>query len=414
MPTAQLVVGPEDDFLEQLTNAAIRHADGSLRVHVAWARDEGMYLLNSAIEPHVDDVNLLVGINQRGTTAEALLRALASGFEVRLFYKHPSQTFHPKLYRFDGGAAGEGSKTLIVGSSNLTRGGLTTNYEANLVLQYDAESEGFPSSQSLADLWDRFWVSPFTHGIPDPETVKWFLERGYLATEAMIRRERRQQKGAGQRNPEDVDRVRTSPPPRSPFPGYERVELPFPVPPEVPVEPDAELVDADPVDLVPRRDRFFVRTLTGNDVRKLHGLQTGTFEPDLGETARDRFPAFWGWPDQYEVVTRDLPRHEWAARGRLFSKIRQGGVDIEVMLWYREERPGHAAEHRLRPGPIGAVRDATPDDFTSDSLIVIERAPEETDYDFYVRLITGDELEFDDYAGYLTETRPAHRFGYGP
>src|SRR5207249_4383669 len=117
-------------------------------------------------------------------------------------------------------------------------------------------------------------------------------------------------------------------------------------------------------------DRFFVRTLTANDVEKLHARTPGTFEPDLGETARDRFPTFWGWPQKYATVTRQLTRLEWNATARLFSNgTPSEGVEVALMLWFREARTaangqlGHAAEHRFRPGPISTVRRYVPERF---------------------------------------------------
>lgn len=84
------------------------------------------------------------------------------------------------------------------------------------------------------------------------------------------------------------------------------------------------------------------------------------------------------------------------------------------MLWYRPERPGHAAEHRLRPGPISRVRQAVPTNFNTTSLLVVERAPQAAAYDFVIRLITAGQPGYEDFNPYLVEQRPQHRFGYGP
>jgi hypothetical protein len=91
-----------------------------------------------------------------------------------------------------------------------------------------------------------------------------------------------------------------------------------------------------------------------------------------------------------------------------------GGEDVEVMLWYRPERPGHAAEHRLRLGPIGVVRAATPPAFDENSLVILERGASASGYDFIIRLLTPGDPGYSDYAAYLTEMRPRHRYGYGP
>ena len=161
-------------------------------------------------------------------------------------------------------------------------------------------------------------------------------------------------------------------------------------------------------------NQFYVRTLTPNDVEKLLGNMKGTFETDLGETARDSYPSFWGWPDNYKQVVRRKGREEWKANGRLFSAdTPPQGIPVTLTLWYREARPGHAAEHRLGLGPIGEVRAAAPTPFNTDSLMLVEPAPQDRDYDFTVRFITVNDPGYDDFARYLTENRPQHRYGYG-
>lgn len=156
-----------------------------------------------------------------------------------------------------------------------------------------------------------------------------------------------------------------------------------------------------------------MRTLTQNDVKKLRGAR-GTFEPDLGETARDMDAAFWGWPDKYQLIRRRKARLEWKAKGRLSSAIKPNGAPVTVTLWAREAREDHLPEHRFGLGPIGRVRSAVPKDFDVTSLVVLERAPDGAGYDYLVRFITHDELDFRTYEPYLTEEAPEHRYGYGP
>jgi hypothetical protein len=361
----------------------------------------------------LEHVYVAVGLNERGTTVEALLRLLPAAERLHVFFKHPRQTFHPKIYWFESADGAEWTAaTVIIGSSNLTRGGLFTNFESSLIAIIDrdaASAEELDLVASVSAEWDSFVGSPYAHIVDDQDAVRSLFADGYLTSEAVVRRERRR---AGRR---EIARagLPTAPPPPIGARPFAPVEVPFPVgPPEPAPQPPREDVDLPGEPPLP--DRFYVRTLTENDVRKLVGGGTGTFEPDIGETARDRYPTFWGWPDDYSLITRTLPREEWAARGRLFSSAAPAGVDVEVMLWYRHERPGHAAEHRLRLGPIGVVRTATPSAFDENSLVVLERAAGASGYDFVVRLLTSADAGFADYAAYLTEVRPKHRYGYGP
>jgi len=405
----RVVVGPGEPLLGVLETASHRHAGGTLRVAVAWARDEGVARLLAALGDRVESLHVIVGLNERGTTAEALLRLLPVSDSLTVFFKHPRQTFHPKVYWFAGK---DGATTVLVGSANLTRGGLMTNFEVDLEASIPGTT---PEEEELVAAVSGFWQelleSPYSHNVEDAGAVRGLYEDGYVSLEATLRRERR--RAAGRGDGRNRGTLPTAPPPPVAGLQYEAVDIPFPVVP-------AEVADAPPEDVDPEGapalpERFFVRTLTANDVAKAHGQQVGTFEPDLGEMARDRYPAFWGWPDHYETVVRELPRDEWAARGRLISsETSPEGVDVEVMLWYRELRPEHAAEHRIRLGPIGDVRTAVPATFDTDSLVVVQRGAGREDVDFIIRLITPNDPGYADYSAYATVQRPHHRFGYGP
>lgn len=395
----RLLLGPDEPLVRELEASSQRHAGGVLWMAVAWARETGVLWLRDALNGRMAEVHAVVGVNERGTTVEALLRLLDLCTSVHVLYKHPRQTFHPKIYEFAGGDEGPESATLIVGSSNLTHGGLVTNFEASLVAAEAVDLLG-----GTAGLIE----SEFATELAGPDDVRALYDEGLVPLERRLRRERRER---GRRTATQPSGRPTAPPPPIRPPVAAPVEIPFPVAPDEPVEVPE---DADPVGVDPLPGRFYVRTLTANDVDKLHGNQVGTFEPDLGEMARDQFPSFWGWPDRYATVVRQLPRDEWAASGRLTSSSAPGGVDVEVMLWYREERPGHAAEHRIRLGPIRAVRAAVPAGFDVNGVLVVTRAPDGAGRDFDLRLLAVGEPDHAAYAAHLTVDRPAHRFGYGP
>ena len=406
----RLIIGPGQPILTQIRDASSRHSGGRARIAVAWAREDGVSWLLDAVGDRIPDMHVLVGINDRGTTVEALLRLLQHPCTVSVLYKHSAQTFHPKIYWFSDGTAGPGSATLIVGSSNITHGGLLSNYEASIVVELAApenpdELALFSSAQSV---WNSLVAPPYCHPVVDADYVRRLYESRYLVCEHDVRQERRRT-GRSEQPRGDLP---TSPPERLRR-AFPPIAIPFPLGREA--LGDAVPDTSDPEGSTPLPDRFFVRTLTANDVMKLNGLRPGTFEPDLGETARDQYPAFWGWPDLYAQVTRRLSRLERQVQARLFSSATPiAGRAINVTLWFREARVEHAPEHRFRPGPIDVVRQSVPPSFDITSLLVVEQAPSDAGYGYVVRFITAADPGYPDFLTYLTEQRPEHRFGYGP
>jgi hypothetical protein len=424
-----LILGPTSPAIDVLRRIRAESEIERITVLVAWARINGVALFLDALGADAAKVRLAVGMAGRGTSAEALSYLSAHCAEVYLFHKHHRQTFHPKVYCFDGEGDPPADSYLIVGSSNLTAGGLFSNYEASLVsiLSPAAADTDRETWNSVMSAFDEVVTSPFAERILDDVRIEVLLEERYLSTEVRLRRRSAEDGAVAAKGSARRGKPEAPPPklilPRLPQPSHVFTEPAAPsiISPSLPAPVAGSA--GPPVAAVPfvADGRFFARTLTPNDVAKILGNQVGTFEPDLGVTARDELPDFWGWPNRFVTVTRQQRRDEWAARGRAFSSAAPRGVDIEFMQWFRAGRPAtttdprpHAAEHRFRIGPKGRFHAALPENFGVTSLIVVERMPGEAAYDFRVTVIAQNEPEYADYARYLTHVRPGHRYGYGP
>ena len=83
-------------------------------------------------------VKAVFGVDHMGTSRQALEFALNHFDEVFVCH-HPSPfvTFHPKIYSAVGALAAD----MLIGSSNLTSGGLETNFEAGVRLRYRLPEE---------------------------------------------------------------------------------------------------------------------------------------------------------------------------------------------------------------------------------------------------------------------------------
>lgn len=105
---------------------------------IAFASKAGADILNSMLEKarsHLKEIKIFLGVDNGGTSTEALYALLANNIDVKIVYATSGPIFHPKIYLFSGPT----KIRLIVGSSNLTRPGLSDNIEASAVLDFDSD-----------------------------------------------------------------------------------------------------------------------------------------------------------------------------------------------------------------------------------------------------------------------------------
>jgi HKD family nuclease len=99
----------------------------------------------------------IVGVDLRGTGREAiaflyaLKRRYPTQVDARIFTVGDNRRiFHPKVYWFDA----KDSRTIVLGSSNATPGGLEHNFEASLEIELEPVADG-----ELLEAFDRLWIS---------------------------------------------------------------------------------------------------------------------------------------------------------------------------------------------------------------------------------------------------------------
>lgn len=81
----------------------------------------------------------IIGVDQRVTTIQALEKLHAIADQLYVYHSESfSQTFHPKLYVIENPPS---RAIVFIGSSNLTSGGLYSNYEATYQKEYNLLSE---------------------------------------------------------------------------------------------------------------------------------------------------------------------------------------------------------------------------------------------------------------------------------
>lgn len=119
-------------LLDWLNKSFSSSAYNSFRCLVAFAKVKPLYKMHEAIQKWNAMGNYteaIIGIDHKGTSAQALQYAL-SNFQHTYILHADHATFHPKMYIFSG----DTEAAVYYGSSNLTPGGLETNFEGGVIL----------------------------------------------------------------------------------------------------------------------------------------------------------------------------------------------------------------------------------------------------------------------------------------
>lgn len=145
----------ELDFILQAVTTA-NHADAirgllgiekptQILVSVAFVRKSGLDALEEAIRPLTAKSKFFVGIRNDITSIQAIKHLLAMKIELYAVDTGSRNTiFHPKLYF----SANEKQAIVIIGSANLTFGGLYNNIEASTIMKLDLSD---PADKKFAD-----------------------------------------------------------------------------------------------------------------------------------------------------------------------------------------------------------------------------------------------------------------------
>jgi len=102
---------------------------------IAFAKTTGFNLLQVKIEECLKnggEGRLVIGLSLHQTEPKLLsqLYKFTNKYNLELFLSNSEKTFHPKVYAFE---KGKGGCTVVMGSANLTAGGLVNNIEASSI-----------------------------------------------------------------------------------------------------------------------------------------------------------------------------------------------------------------------------------------------------------------------------------------
>jgi HKD family nuclease len=379
------------------------------RAAIAFVKQSGTkYILNglASFVERGGKVIITAGIDVGGTTVEALqdlLIALNGKENIFVFHNANSSTFHPKIYLFKN----EKNAEVVIGSNNLTEGGLFINYEAavqiSLSLNDPEDIEFLVQIEQALDEW-----STAEDGLcykVTQELIQQLVAENHLPDETFTRTlraakilEKKQNKIAS------IFRARGI----RPAPGIEFIKVRpyFESEAEDKVileaEEEAESLTVEiptPVNAQLGNNTAFLMTLQKTDVgvgQTTTGAQRRSPEIFIPLICRDFDPEFWGWPDSF------VPDPGWSGpldknnRGKMDRSnvmIRLGGEIFPVSIWYNPDKRDVRirSEHIRRAGNIG-------------DILYIERADGSEGCSYYVEIIPQKSVRFDEYIGLCVNT----------
>jgi len=347
------------------------------RASVAFVKNSGvkhLYSLLFDFRQHAN-IKISVGIDSNVTTYEGLvnlLDAIGSQSELWIFHNENSSSFHPKVYLF----ANSGYADLVVGSGNLTEGGLFTNYEAFIHVELDLQNiEHLEQYNSIIQYLD-YWAEPSTNCAIQATTE--FLENlksnNYLPTEEQVKRQRREQVAQA------YQRVKTNsqfkPFGRNPVPpAPHQPPIPIRVPEFISGLEEPNIPTLEPTEGQDGLFKGFVMTLQQTDVgygQTTVGKSRRSPEIFIPLKARDKDPIFWGWRALFKQdVNNPIKYDRWGV-----NMLVRGNLEvINMMTW--------PIKHDFRLRSEALRRGAKPGD-----ILKIERSDGTAGYQYTVEIIS--------------------------
>lgn len=122
-----------------------------MRAMVAFVNYGGISgLTDEFLKSNIKDLQIVVGIDNKITSVEALHELLRIGFEGKIYHTSGSEIFHPKFYLFENA----NDFALIIGSNNMTTGGLALNDECAVLITGNKEESIYKQAdETYNDVW---------------------------------------------------------------------------------------------------------------------------------------------------------------------------------------------------------------------------------------------------------------------
>jgi len=299
--------------------------NGSLSLVVAYVDDTFTHSLGGGLHQFVKaggKLQAIVGIDSRGTAKSALewlLNVLSSG-NLYVYHNPADATFHPKFFIVKDRLKAH----ILVGSSNLTGGGMTNNFEMNIEIELE-----------LGDKRDKAFLSEFENLVQriincpscvklDAAMLKRIDAAGVLKKRSSTRSETIITRKASRSLSALFGKTKHA----RPATGQRAIKTQLPSPKSKFV---MSLVHND-LSVPKRADPYFLIPLS----------------------ARDQEPGFWGWPTQFNKTKKGIPERRFNATIHLLGKKVTEDSRLSYYDGYREFRFKSRTIYSLGSSYIGS------------------------------------------------------------
>lgn len=337
------------------------------------------------------DVEIIAGIDHRGTSyegLESLLHAVSPIGRVVIFHNPTFRTFHPKIYLFKSSVTAD----MVLGSGNLTGGGLFANYEAGLRLRLNLanpdEAAILMDVERVLNRWSD--LSSDTAHLLDQQLLTKLAAWGLTPSELRVA-------STPSSEQEDIGDLTE----RDDFPFKARSEPglpPFPTHAQhTPASGSSEQPSA-----VPGPNIGFVMTLQQTDAgvgQMTPGTSRRSPEIFIPLRARNSDADFWKWPHGFtEDPNRPGKFDRHGVRMRLASEV----INVNMMTWPAKHDFRLRSESLRSAGNIG-------------DILRLERVVDSNaDYEYLVDIIRQGTPQYPVYLALCSVpvTNSQKRYGY--
>lgn len=387
------------DFLEEALKGD--HGDfESFQASVAFAKRSGVQHIQDKLKEFTGKgkaARIVVGVDLEGTTIEgleALLSALGETGELLVNHDESAfTTFHPKIYFFES----PDKAILIVGSGNLTQGGLFSNDEGFTITELNpSDADDMAVINQYKEDFGK-WCDEGSETVRrvDESFIEAMKDAGYIKSEELVlpdaaeddeETEGPEETGGDEEETGKKIRLfgRIKGRRRPPRKKIKKKVMPKTKP--------AKLTDLS-LDEPGSPSTGFVMTLMRTDVgtgQTTVGTSRRSPEVFIPLGARNFDPEFWGWDDEFTEDPERIGKFD-----RMGVQMRIGGevINVNMMTWPVKHDFRLRSEELRSAGEIG-------------DLIKIEKIEGSGSFDYYVEIIPKGSSDYDIYLAVCTNKTP--------